>query len=263
MRIRRLCFTFFLSILFIYPVLGQQESFNDADSLLRLLAKTSSDTARILLKCKLGEAYRANDPDTAFLLVTEALNSSKSLDYNKGEVHALITLCVLYREKGDLPFALELGLRALNFSEEEGLAFEEIYSLVRVGLVYMSVKDIPLARNYFLQAEAKLKKNYDDFQWSVTQYFIADCYAQEKRLDSAERIIQMLDKKNGSDPTWIIINNRLLGAIAKDRDQPQLAITYYRKSMDAAVEGNAIREAATATNAIAQVFYEINQPDQK
>src|SRR6187549_308875 len=250
-----------LSVISSISVSAQQEAFKDVDSLLKKLSAATSDTARIILKCKLGEAYRANNPDTSLLLANEALAQSKEIKFKKGEVHALIVLCVLYREKGDLPYALELGLKALKISEYEQLAYETIYSLVRVANVYLSVKDIPKGITYLKKADELLKKNYDDFQWSVTQYFLADGYEQLNKLDSAEKLVQMLDKKNGSDPLWIVINNRLHGNIAIKRNELPLAIEYYRKSNAEAMAGTAFREAATAINAMAQVFKKLDQPD--
>src|SRR6188474_1260779 len=127
---------FYLTLLLLVTsfisVSAQQEVFKDVDSLLKKLSSATSDTARIILKCKLGEAYRANDPDTSLLLANEALSRSIQISFKKGEIHALIVLCVLYREKGDLPYALELGLKALKMAEEEQYINGQIYSLVRI-----------------------------------------------------------------------------------------------------------------------------------
>src|SRR5688572_12806996 len=106
-----------LAISFITP--GQQETFRDADSLLKKLSAASTDTARILLKCKLGEAYRANKSDTSLLLDNEALAGSTAKKFRQGEMHALVLLCVMYTEKGELPLALEHGLKALKIAGEE------------------------------------------------------------------------------------------------------------------------------------------------
>jgi signal transduction histidine kinase len=249
------------SVISFISVSAQQEAFKDVDSLLKKLSTATSDTARIILKCKLGEAYRANDPDTSLLLANEALTKSTEIKFKKGEVHALIVLCVLYREKGDLPYALELGLKALKISEEEQYAYERIYSLIRISGVYFAVRDAPKAITYLKRSDELLKKNYDEFQWPVTQYFLADGYEQLNKLDSAEKLVQMLEEKHPSDPLWIVINNRLRGNIAVKRNELPLAIEYYRKSNAEAIAGTAFREAATAVNAMAQVFKKLGQPD--
>src|SRR6188768_2271524 len=203
-------------------VSGQQEAFKDVDSLLKKLSTATSDTTRIILKCKLGEAYRANDPDTSLLLTNEALSRSIEIKFKKGEIHALIVLCVLYREKGDLPYALELGLKALKISEEEQYAYEQVYSLIRIAAVYSAVRDASKAMTYLKRSDELLKKNYDDFQWSVTQYFLADGYEQLNKLDSAEKLVEMLEEKYPSDPGWVGINNRLRGSIAVKRNELSL-----------------------------------------
>ena len=150
-----------LSVMSSIPVLAQQETFKDVDGLLKSLSEETSDTARIILKCKLGEAYRANNPDTSLLLANEALSASNGMKFKKGEIHALILLCVLYREKGDLPYALELGLKALKISEEENYNYELIYSLIRVANVYFAVRDAPKAMQYIRKADKLFKKPYD------------------------------------------------------------------------------------------------------
>ena len=250
-----------LSVISFISVSAQQESFKDVDSLLKELSAATSDTARILLKCKLGEAYRANDPDTSLVLANEALSRSTEVKFKKGEIHALIVLCVLNREKGDLPYALDLGLKALKISEEEQYAYEQVYSLIRISAVYFAVRDAPKAMTYLKRSEELLKKNYDDWQWDVTQYFFAEGYDQLNKLDSAEKLVQMLEEKHPSEQAWLVINNRLRGSIAAKRNELPLAIGYYRKSIEAALAGTTFREAATAINAMARVFKKLGETD--
>ena len=253
--------TTLLGIMSFISVLGQQEIFKDADSLIKKLSAASTDTARILLKCRLGEAYRSNKPDTSLILANEALARSIEIKFRKGEVHALVLLCVMYREKGDLPYALELGLKALKIAEEERYVEGQIASLVRLANVYLAVRDAPKAITYLQKADRLLKNSYDNFWWSVTQFFLADAYEQLNKLDDAERLVEMLEKKNGSEPLWIVIINRSLGNIAAKRNELPLAIEYYRKSKAEAIAGSSFREAATASNAMASVFKKLDQPD--
>ncbi len=254
-------FSVLLSVISFVSVSGQQELPGDVAGLLQKISQAVTDTARIMLKCKLGEAYRSNKPDTSFILANEALNQSREIKFKKGEIHALIVLCLLHREKGDLPYALELGLKALKISQEERYAYGEIYSLVRIANVYFAVKDASKAITYLKKADVALKKSYDDFQWSVTQYFLADGHEQLNELDTAEKLVQMLEKKHGSDPLWLTLNKRLRGNIALKRKELPLAIEYYRESYLAAIAESSFRDAATVSNAMALVFKKFNQPD--
>jgi len=251
----------FLVIIFSIPVFGQQEVYKDVPSLLQRLSVATTDTARILLKCSLGEAYRSNNPDTSLLLSNEALSVSQKLDFKKGEIRALLVLCVLYREKGDLPYALELGLRALKMAEEEKLAYDQVYSLIRVAVVYIAVKDIPEGIMYLKKADDLLKDHYDDFQWSVVQYFMGDAYEQLNDLDAAEKKARMLEEKQGRNARWVMIYRRLEANIAVKRKDLPLAIKYYRESNEVAIAQSEFREAATTCNGMAVAFKKMGEND--
>jgi two-component system, NtrC family, sensor kinase len=133
--------------------------------------------------------------------------------------------------------------------------------LIRVANVYLNVRDASKALSYLQKADKLLEKNYDDFQWSVTQLFMADSYEQLNQLDSAEKRVELLDKKYGSIPLWIIVNNRLHGNIEVKKGDLQKAIGHFHKSMTEAIAENSIREAATVSNSIAEVFKKLGQPD--
>ena len=250
-----------LTAFFFIPVLGQQENYKDVPSLLQKLSAATTDTARIIIKCSLGEAYRSNDPDTSLILASEALSLSKQLKFRKGEIHSLVVLCVLYREKGDLPHALELGLKALKIAEQEKLPYEQVYCLIRIAVVYIAVKDIPEGITYLRKANDVLKNNYDDFQWSVVQFFLGDAYDQLNDLDAAEKQAKIIEGKQGSNPFWVIIYRRMQANVAFKRNNLPLAIKYYRESHGAAVAQSEVREAATTSNGMALAFKKMGETD--
>ena len=66
------CLVILLSLFSFIPGFGQQENYKDVPGLLLQLSAAKTDAARIMLKCRLGEAFRSNKLDTSFLLVTEA-----------------------------------------------------------------------------------------------------------------------------------------------------------------------------------------------
>ena len=250
-----------LTAVFFIPVFGQQENYKDVPSLLQKLSTATSDTTRILIKCSLGEAYRSNNPDTSLILANEALSASQELKFKKGEIHALVVLCVLYREKGDLPYALELGLKALKIAEEEKLAYEQVYCLIRIAVVYIAVKDIPEGITYLKKADDVLKNHYDDFQWSVVQFFLGDAYDQLNDTDGAEKQAKILEEKEGSNPTWVIIYRRIEANVAVKRNDLPLAIKYYRESNEVAMAQSEFREAATTVNGMALAFKKMGEND--
>ena len=246
---------------FFLPVFGQQENYKDVPNLLQQLSQAKTDTARIILKTRLAEGFRSNNPDTSFILASEALSRSTELEFKKGEIRSLIVLCVLYREKGDLPNALELGLKALKMAEEERLAYEQVYALVRVAVVYISVRDFPKAIGYLKRAEGILKDNYDEFQLFATQYFLASAYEQSNDLEAAEKQMLEFEKNVPAFVEWIVVSKRLRAYIAVKRNQLPLAIRYYRESNEVAFGENALREIATTCNAMAVAFQKMGRYD--
>ncbi|MCH6235769.1 ATP-binding protein [Cognataquiflexum rubidum] len=250
----KILFIFLILIISCGSAFAQMETFKDAERLIQELSQAKTDTARIVLKSRLSEAYRSNNPDTSLILANQALLHARELDFKKGEIMALNVLSVLYREKGDLPYALQLGLQGLKIAEKEQLTDLWVASLIRVGNVYLSVGDFLKALPYFQKAD-NLMKNYDDFPRWVTQYFIAEITIQLDQLDSAEKRLEILEE------TYGFIPNRLRGDLASKRGEPNQAIIYFQKSMKEAMAANSIREASTSSNAIAQIFKELDQPD--
>jgi two-component system NtrC family sensor kinase len=257
---RSLLFALLLFASYI-PVIGQQETYNDVPALLQKLSAAGSDTARILLKCRLGEAYRSNDPDTSRLLAMEALPESIKLGFKKGEIRSKVVLCVLYREKGDLPYALEFGLDALRMSEEEHLIYEQIYALIRVAIVYISVRDIDKGITYLKNADELLKTTYDDYQWVVVQYFLSSAYEQLNDLDAAEKQLEIFEPRLKKYTDWLLVTSRLKANIAVKRNQLPLAIKYYHESYAAGIMENSRRETSTTCNSMAAVFKKLGQID--
>ena len=256
---------FYLMIIILaisaFVAYGQQETLRDVPALFTQLAEARSDTARILLQCKLGEAFRSNKPDTTFLLATDALKKSIELKFVPGEIHAYLLLCVLQREKGDLPNALDLGLRALKLAQGEPMPLEQSMANARVAVVYLAVGDFNKAISYLKTAEAILQKNHNEFQWFAVQYFLGSAYEQLNNLDAAEQQLEKLEKKLPLFPEWLMITKRLQAYIAVKRNRLPLAIEYYRESYAAAMEATALREAATTANAMAMAFKKLGETD--
>jgi two-component system, NtrC family, sensor kinase len=256
---------FFLTVLsitgWLFFATAQQETARDVPRLLQQYASATTDTARIILQCRIAEAYRASKPDTSMTLAMDALFKSKAIKFKKGEIHSLIVQCVLYREKGDLPEALEQGLKALPIAEEEKLGYEQIYAAIRIANVYIAVRDYSKAITYLQKSEELLKKDFDEFQWAVTHYFYAVIYEQNNDLNAVEKKIRLLEERHGSERTWIILLNRLRGHVAVKRKELPAAIKYYHESNAAAVAEEGFREVSTTSNAIAKVFRDLGEKD--
>lgn len=240
---------------------SQQESYRDVPTLLSQYNRAVADTAKIMIKCRLAEAFRSNKPDTSFLLAFQALEASRQKNFIKGEIHALTVLCVLNREKGDLPKALELGLEALRLSEVANLIPEQAFAQIRIAVVYMAIRNLPMALENLKQAEQLLHQQYDRFQLAVVNFFIADVFEQTNQLDSAENRLRFFDQLIEGDSTWKSISMRAKANIAVKKNNFPEAIAYYRESLDASLYDNETRESATTANAMANLFKKMGNID--
>ena len=240
---------------------AQQETSRDVPGLLQEYTSATTDTARIILQCRIAEAYRSSKPDTSLVLALDAFSKSKAIKFRKGEIHSLIVQCVLSREKGDLPEALKHGLKALSMAEEEKLGYEHIYAVIRIANVYIAVRDYSKAISYLQKSEELLKNNYDEFQWAVTHYFYAVIYEQNNDLDAVEKKIKLIEERHGSDPTWIVLLKRLQGQVAVKKKDLPLAIKFYHESNSAAFADQVFREISTTSNAMAKVFLDLGEKD--
>jgi len=63
----KFCLTALAFLLFLFAK-SQEHTYRQTDSLKQEIFKLKEDTSRILLSCKLGEAYRAAKPDTALII---------------------------------------------------------------------------------------------------------------------------------------------------------------------------------------------------
>jgi tetratricopeptide (TPR) repeat protein len=159
------------------------------------------------------------------------LKKSIELKFITGEIHAYLLLCVLQREKGDLPNALDLGLKALKLAQGEPLPLEQSMANARVAVVYLAVGDFNKAISYLKTAEAILQKNHNDFQWFAVQYFLGSAYEQLITFDAAEQQLEKLEKKTPLFPEWLMITKRLQAYIAGKRNRLPLAIEYYPRKL--------------------------------
>jgi two-component system, NtrC family, sensor kinase len=258
---RKLLFAIFMVAAFGVPCLAQQERYVDVPRLTQQLQAATSDKARILIKTRLAEAYRSNKPDSSLLLANEALFEAIKLKFKKGEARALIALSVLHREKGDLPNALDAGIKAFKIAEAEQLIYDQIFAAIRVANVYLSVKETPKALSYLKSAEHLLTKAYDHFQWLAVQNFLGLAYLQANDLASAEKQADIIEQSPQFDPSGLsgILNMR--AGIAVKRGDLPLAIKFYRESNKTARTLSGFREIATNSNEMAIVFRNMGHTD--
>ena len=88
------------------------------DSLRGILARTPSDSSRVLLLLKLAHTYRASRPDSTMHLAQQAWQLARQVGFAKGRGRAQGVIGSALRERGELPKAFANQLIALEISQK-------------------------------------------------------------------------------------------------------------------------------------------------
>ncbi|CAN5921903.1 hypothetical protein BH24BAC1_BH24BAC1_33920 [soil metagenome] len=244
--------------------MGQATGLHQTDSLKHLLSLSKQDTSRVLILAELTEAYRNVRPDSAMLYGQQALNLARESNFPTGEIEALLSISVVQRELGNLPYALNVALKALKITQEHQIEQKEAGCLVRVANVYLASKNFAKALSYYQQAE-KIRRNYYGDEWglAVTQMFIGDVYEQMNQLDSALYYEQLVFQKMFHIKGENLQQNvfRVLGNIQAKKGNNHLALAYYQQGIQAALRSIDYRSASTIYNNVATFYKKLNRPD--
>ncbi|MFS4492042.1 ATP-binding protein [Maribacter sp. 2308TA10-17] len=119
-------FILFLSSL-LYPNLSRAQQ-NSRDSLIRLIQKTEAeksfskkDSTHINLLNDLGQNLRFYKADSLLRVAEQALNHSKSIQYTKGHIEALVNIGHYYSDKGNHDKAIKNYQNASKIANELGV----------------------------------------------------------------------------------------------------------------------------------------------
>jgi two-component system NtrC family sensor kinase len=206
-----------------------------ADRLKRELSMARRDTAMVLILLDLSEAYRGEHPDTTLYYGQQALSLSREINFPVGELRAQLAISGYFRGYGNLPKALEVGLQALEIAKKYNLRTDQAFAMIRIGNIYMDLKDFREAVNYFQKANKLVDDNTHPFFYAVTFWRSADGYASLNMLDSAAYMAKIAYDKG------VKMNNktvqagalRALGNIYARSGDERLAFQYFHQTIDA------------------------------
>lgn len=242
------------------PIIAQLLLYRQVDSLKQQLLFARQDTTRAQLMAQLSNAYRRTKSDSALLYGHQALFLSRQIKFPNGEVMALLSLCFVQRELGNLPVALDLALKALQIAKLNQYYSEEVFALSRIGAVYLAAKNFSRAFSYFEQGEEKLKRYPDEQNLAIIQMFKADAYEQLNELDSASYYAQLVYLNMYQFELLPPLIFRILGNIQVKLGDNQGALNYYRQVLEAALK-NIDERASAVCNDMASLYRKMNKPD--
>jgi len=147
----------FCSILFVTlnvsPGFALKQGKEKVDSLLKCLAShKTEDTAKIALYREIAFEYYGIDPKTGIGYGEKGIALAEQLNYRKGLIFCLISTGVCYWASSNFPKALELLLKALKISEEEGNKTGIAKSCANIGSIYADQENYTKALEYYFKA---------------------------------------------------------------------------------------------------------------
>ncbi|GAB2708212.1 hypothetical protein GCM10027272_23030 [Hymenobacter frigidus] len=222
--------TWWLSLV---PATGPPQSTARIDSLQQQLATSAPDTGRVLLLTQLAYEYTQITPLAAIAYGKQALQLAQRLHYRRGESLALIRLGSGFREAGNYPAALQVGLHGLRLAEE--LREPELIGrgLNALGYLNWEQGNSRTALAYFFRAKAVAEKSKNTKLLTRVMGNIGNAYQQLHRLDSAvlfSRRGYELDLAN-NDLVSEVGDAAMLGNIYSGMGRPDLARQFYRGSI--------------------------------
>jgi len=123
------------------------------DSLLdRLAIHKTDDTVKIALYRDIAFEYYGIDPKIGIGYGEKGIALAEQLNYRKGLIFCLVSTGVCYWASSSFPKALELLLKALKISEEDGNKTGIAKASANIGLVYADEENFPKALEYYFKA---------------------------------------------------------------------------------------------------------------
>jgi signal transduction histidine kinase len=159
------------------------------DSIRKKLLLDQVDTSRMLDLAHLGYYLRYINMDSSLYYARSALSLAEQLKYPRGEADVLSILGLIYRDKGELPRALELELKAQQIGEK----FDDTVNascLRRMGIIYYDLKDYRKTIDYCREAY-DIDRLIGNYRGQVSDNLVtAMAYIEMKDRDSAWYFIQ-------------------------------------------------------------------------
>ena len=170
-------------LLFIFFYLPAQQ--NKIDSLRRLLIVENIDTVKVKLLNQIAGNFVESRPDSNLFYASQALELSRKIKYNKGEIAALLHTSAGFTLSGNYSKALENALDALKKSEAIHHDPQIANSFLAIGNIYSIKEDHRMGIPYQLKAKEIYEKLHDSLNVGTTLLNTGVAYNELNQLDSA------------------------------------------------------------------------------
>jgi tetratricopeptide (TPR) repeat protein len=240
------------------------------DSLLRLIASSTSDTAKIFLYESLGETYYMEKK-----MDSSVFSFQYALELNKKNGFSLQKQC---RNAAAIDYRLnEMGdyLASLNYAALHLALSEKINDTLQKGIAHLAYGHNFREMGYYRQAldHYFMAKEYCKSYWigknkpednAYTLQCIADTYLKIGELDSAFSYANQAYSYaiRDSIPGRILLSDRIFGDIFFAKGNYEMALKYYREYLTNFIKYKETnRDLGFVLNGLAMIFQKKGQTD--
>jgi len=167
--------------------LGQQDAI---DSLTTRLKEKLHDAHRVKTLNSLAKVLKYANPDTTFILSSEALSIAEANEWQFGIAKSMDRLGSFYGLKGDYSTALDYYFNALKIYEELGRKSGIAINLGNIGIVYDELADYPRALEYYFKAQKMNEELGDKNGIAANLGNIGRLYTGIGEFEKAEKTLQ-------------------------------------------------------------------------
>ena len=224
-----------LAALLLYGCFSVFAQKPNMDSLQKAYNKNRQDsTLAKIYFFKSMYVFLTTNVDSGLIYSRKALNLSRKIHYQWGEVNALTGIATYQNLNGDLPGSLKTTFEALPKALRMGLMRTVSACYNTRGLTYSTMHDYPKALdNFYAAFHITEKYHYNDIKVTMLNN-IARGYMDMNKPDSAYYFTKKaydfaLEKKIFKNFGYLIRN---FGIIEFKKGNNEAAINYYRKSIN-------------------------------
>jgi signal transduction histidine kinase len=203
------------------------------DSLREQLSAAKPDTMLVLRLAQLAHEHTQTDPLLTIAYGKQALQLAQKLVYVRGKAWALVRLGSGFREVGNYPAAMQMGLEGLRLGETLRDDFLIGRAANALGYLQWEQGNSRAALAHFFRAKQVAERSNNAQLLTRLMGNIGNAYVQLNRLDSAlfySRQGYALDLQN-HDLTSEVGDAAMLGNIYAGMGQPTRARHFYRSSI--------------------------------
>jgi two-component system, NtrC family, sensor kinase len=252
-----------LAFLFLVNVGLSYAQISMIDSLKLKLSLATNDTTRVFLMAELANEYSQPKPDSGLKYAEHALQLSRDIKYLLGEAKSLSSISAVYRERGDLPRAMNAVLQAKQIAEAE--AYPEILASCynRLAVIYFDLNE-PKKFHYYSKMSYDRRNSFRNQVLIITQMTnYAVSFLGLNQIDSAIYYTKLAYEYSVkvNSPQGLASIFRVFGRIELRRGNNQLALDYFKRSIVKGDEQSDLRTVAIGYNEIGRIFLKSNQID--